>query len=65
MANTKNAAKLNAKEEYVSSTTIEELLDQQKKFYKDLIDLQENHFKSFLQLLMDSTHKGLMICNGI
>jgi hypothetical protein len=55
MANTKNAAKLNAKEEYVLSTTLHELLNQQKEFYKDLIDLQENHFKSFLQLFLDST----------
>jgi hypothetical protein len=39
----KTQQSVNVEEEYISSTTLHELLNQQKQFYKDLIDLQENN----------------------
>ena len=32
-------------EEYVSTNTLRELLDQQKLFYKDMLDLKETNLK--------------------
>ncbi|KAG7490865.1 hypothetical protein JOB18_043360 [Solea senegalensis] len=45
--------------DYVSMCTLRELLDQQKLFYKDMLDLQEKNFKTFLTVVMDSTNKRI------
>lgn len=38
-------------------TQVRELLDQQKEFYKTLIEQQERNFKSCLEILVDSSNK--------
>lgn len=43
-------------EDSLSITTVHELLDQQKSFFKDLIEQQERNYKSFIQMFMDSTN---------
>lgn len=51
--------KSNPEEEVVSLSVLHELLDQQKTFYKDLLKQQEKSFKSFVQMILDSTNKQL------
>lgn len=51
--------KSNQEDEVVSLSVLHELLDQQKSFYKDLLEQQEKSFKSFVQMIMDSTNKRL------
>ncbi len=38
---------------------IRELFDQQKSFFKDLIEQQERNLKIFVQLFMDSTNQRM------
>ncbi|XP_028836920.1 calcium-binding protein 1-like isoform X2 [Denticeps clupeoides] len=40
----------------VTLSMVYELLDQQQFFYKELIELQERNYKSFLQMLVDSSN---------
>lgn len=44
-------------EEYVTIHVMTEMLEQQKLVYKDMLDLQEKNFKTFLQLFMETTNK--------
>ena len=46
-------------EDYVSLMVVHELLEQQKTFYKDLMCQQENRFKDFVQMILDSSNKRL------
>ncbi|KPP75271.1 calmodulin-like [Scleropages formosus] len=46
-------------EESVSLTVVYELLDQQQFFYKELIEQQERNYKTFLQMLVDSTNSRI------
>ncbi|KAJ7991113.1 hypothetical protein DPEC_G00293890 [Dallia pectoralis] len=43
-------------EDLVSLSMVYELLDQQQFFYKELIEQQERNYKSFLQMLVNSTN---------
>ncbi|XP_035693558.1 LOW QUALITY PROTEIN: uncharacterized protein LOC118427744 [Branchiostoma floridae] len=49
----------NPDEEFVSVTFMKELLDQQKLYYKDLLDRQEQNFRSFVQIITDSTNQRM------
>lgn len=40
----------------VTLSMVYELLDQQQYFYKELVELQERNYKSFLQMLVDSSN---------
>lgn len=51
--------KVNQEEDLYSLPMIYELLDQQKSFFKDLIEQQERNFKTFVQLFMDSTNQRM------
>ncbi|KAL7371163.1 hypothetical protein ABVT39_020770 [Epinephelus coioides] len=46
--------KTGVEEDYVSLSTLQELLDQQKLFYKDMLDLQEKNFETFLTVVMET-----------
>ncbi|KAK7895598.1 hypothetical protein WMY93_020923 [Mugilogobius chulae] len=46
-------------EEYVTITQVRELLDQQKDFYKTLLEQQERSFKTCLQVFVDSSNKRI------
>lgn len=46
-------------EEYVTMSQLRELLDQQKDFYKTLLEQQERSFKSCLQVFVDSSNKRI------
>lgn len=46
-------------EEYVTVNTLTDMLEQQKSFFKELMDLQEKNFKTFLQLIMETTNKRI------
>ncbi|MFT7801828.1 calmodulin-like [Arapaima gigas] len=46
-------------EESVSLSMVYELLDQQQFFYKELIEQQERNYKTFLQMLVDSTNSRI------
>lgn len=46
-----------ADEEFVTVNVLTEMLEQQKSFFKEMMDLQEKNFKSFLQLIMETTNK--------
>lgn len=46
-------------DELVCFSVLHELLDQQKAFYKDLLVQQENSYKSFIQMILDSTNKRM------
>ena len=48
-----------ADDEFVSLSVLREMLDQQKAFYKDLLDQQEKSYRSFVQVIMDSTNKRM------
>lgn len=49
----------NPEDEYVSLSVLHELLDQKKAFFKDLLEQQEKSFKSFVQMIMDSTNEQI------
>lgn len=51
--------KSNPEDEFVSLSVLHELLDQQKTFYKDLLEQQEKSFKSFVQMILDATNKRM------
>ena len=53
------AGKTSAEEEYVSMSSLRELLNQQKLFYKEMMDLQEKNFKTFLTVIMETTNKRI------
>lgn len=40
----------------VTLSMVYELLDQQQYFYKELVELQERNYKSFMYMLVDSTN---------
>ena len=42
--------------EFVTMDTVMELLDQQNNFYEDLLKRQKAAFRSFSQMIMDSTN---------
>ena len=42
-------------EESLTLTTVHELLEQQKTFFKDLMNQQESNFKSFVKMFVDAT----------
>lgn len=44
-------------EEYITVSMVTEMLEKQKSVFKDLMDLQEKNFKTFLQLFMETTNK--------
>ncbi|KAK6304600.1 hypothetical protein J4Q44_G00251860 [Coregonus suidteri] len=46
-------------DDLVSLSMVYELLDQQQFFYKELIEQQERNYKSFLQMLVDSTNSRI------
>lgn len=46
-------------ENSVSLSMVYDLLDQQQFFYKELIELQERNYKSFLHMLVDSTNSRI------
>lgn len=43
----------------VTMSTLTQLLDQQKEFYKDMLQQQQENFKSFIQIIMDGNTKRL------
>lgn len=49
--------KSNQEDEFISLSVLHELLDQQKAFYKDLLEQREKSFKSFVQMIMDSNKR--------
>lgn len=51
--------KTGVNEDYVSLSTLWELLDPQKLFYKDMLDLHEKNFKTFLTVIMEKTNKQI------
>lgn len=51
--------KTGVNEDYVSLSTLWELLDPQKLFYKDMLDLHEKNFKTFLTVIMETTNKQI------
>lgn len=51
----KKAALYPAEDELVSLSTVYDLLDEQQFFYKELIQQQERNYKTFLQMLVDSS----------
>ncbi|KAG7466223.1 hypothetical protein MATL_G00162590 [Megalops atlanticus] len=46
-------------EDCVSLAMVYELLDQQQFFYKELIEQQERNYKTFLQMVVDSTNSRI------
>lgn len=44
-------------EEYVTSDTVKELLQQQKEFFMDLLQQQEKSYKSFVELILNASNK--------
>lgn len=46
-------------DDLVSLSMVYELLDQQQFFYKELSEQQERNYKSFLQMLVDSTNSRI------
>ena len=44
-------------DELVTVTVLNDMLEQQKSFFKELMELQEKNFKTFIGLVMDSTSK--------
>lgn len=42
--------------QYISQVQVRELLDQQKAFYKEMLEQQENNFKTCVCALMDTTN---------
>jgi hypothetical protein len=53
----KSAKEFVTDEEYVTVNVLTEMLEQQKVFFKDMMDLQEKNFKTFLQIFMETTNK--------
>lgn len=51
--------KTGVEEDYVSLSSLQELLDQQKLFYKDMLDLQEKNFKIFLTVVTETKDKQI------
>lgn len=43
----------------VTMSTLTQLLDQQKEFYKEMLHKQQDNFKSFIQIIMDGNTKRL------
>lgn len=43
----------------VTMSTLTQLLDQQKEFYKDMLQQQQENFKSFIPIIMDGNTKRL------
>ncbi|XP_046711293.1 uncharacterized protein LOC124389821 isoform X1 [Silurus meridionalis] len=43
----------------VTMSTLTQLLDQQKEFYKDMLQQQQENFKSFIQIIMNGNTKRL------
>lgn len=46
-------------EDYVTMAQVRELLDQQKDFYRTLLEQQEKNFKSCVQIIVDSSNKRI------
>lgn len=46
-------------EDYVTMAQVRELLDQQKDFYKTLLEQQERSFKTCVQVIVDSSNKRI------
>lgn len=44
-------------DEAISMSQVRELLEQQKDFYKTLLEQQEKNFKSCVEILVDSSNK--------
>ena len=44
-------------EECITVSMVAEMLEQQKNVFKDMMELQEKNFKTFLQLFMETTNK--------
>lgn len=44
---------------FVTMSMLTQLLDQQKEFYKDMLQQQQENFKSFIQIIMDGNTKRL------
>lgn len=38
---------------------VTQLLEQQKEFYKEMLNLQQENFKGFIQVMIDGTNKRL------
>lgn len=49
----------NSPEEHVSMSQMRELLDQQKDFYRTLLEQQEKSFKTCVQIIVDSSNKRI------
>lgn len=49
----------NTAEEYVTMAQVHELLDQQKEFYKTLLEQQEKSFKMCVQIIVDSSDRRI------
>ena len=47
--------KAQQEEESLTLTTVHELLEQQKSFFKDLMNQREINFKSFVKMFVDAT----------
>lgn len=43
----------------VTMSTVNQLLEQQREFYKELLQQQQENFKGFVQLILDGTNKRL------
>ncbi|CAH1239564.1 Hypp5317 [Branchiostoma lanceolatum] len=46
-------------DEFVTSSSLRELMDHQKELYSSLIELQEKNFRTFLETILESTNKRL------
>lgn len=49
----------NTTEEYVTMAQVRELLDQQKEFYRTLLEQQEKSFKACVQIIVDSSNRRI------
>ena len=53
------APKGRGEEDYVSQSQVQQLIEQQKLFYKDLLDQQERNYQNFLKIMIEANNKRL------
>lgn len=46
-------------ESAVTMAMVTQLLEQQKELYKEMLNLQQENFKGFIQVMIDGTNKRL------
>lgn len=55
----KKVALYPSEDDFVSLSTVYDLLDEQQHYYKELIEQQERSYRAFLQMLMDSSYSRM------